>query len=117
METHTIIPRTPHMGLPVDSLVYQDSYGTPTGLPVGSHGSLIGVPVDSHPSTTANMVSPSPVPVDSHGTPSAVTVESLGLNWNWTGSGHGLHGYSWLSVMSSKTQRHILKAQEGRRKE
>ena len=62
----------------------------------------MGLSVDSHPSTTANMVSPSPVPVDSHGTPSAVTVESLGLNWNWTGSGHGLHGYSWLSVMSSK---------------
>jgi hypothetical protein len=70
-----------------------DSQWTPSGLPVGSHGSLMGVPVDSHPSTTANMVSPSPVPVDSHGTPSAVTVESLGLNWNWTGSGHGLHGY------------------------
>ena len=53
-----------------------------------------GLPVDSQWTPTLlelqNMVNPSPVPVDSHRTPSAVAVEALGLDWNWTGSGHGV---------------------------
>ena len=37
-ETPTIVPRTPHEGLPVDSQVYQDSQWTPSGLPPSTAG-------------------------------------------------------------------------------
>ena len=94
METPTIFPRTPHEGLPVDSQIYLDSQWTPSGLLWDSCGTPNGLPVDSQWTPTLlelqNMVNPSPVPVDSHRTPSAVAVESLGLDWDWTGSGHGV---------------------------
>ena len=78
--TPTIFPWTPHVGLPVDSLVYWDSYGTSIGLPVDSQYSLPLLLLQ-------NMMTPSSVPVDSHGTP-----------WEWTGSPHGFPGTPWLLV-------------------
>ena len=77
--TPTIFPWTPHVGLPVDSLVYWESYGTSIGLLVDSQWTPSGLPVWNTSTITAKHD-------DSQFIPSGLPWDSLGVDWEstWT---------------------------------